>query len=274
MWTRAQLKENAKEKLKRYYWGGFVVTLIFSLIGGGGGGFTSGYNAGLTSMETESVFEYSNEISLTLILIMLIVVMLGLVLGTAFVAFLVNPLSVGVKRYFLMSGVQKTEVSEILYAFKKGAYLNVVKILFLRDLYVGLWSMLFLIPGIIKAYEYSMLPYLLAEDPTMDRKEAFHLSWEMTNGSKGAIFVLDLSFFGWMFLGTLLCGVGTFFVHPYVEATYVELFLALKAKVYYSRPRENTWSGDAQSEYPEYEYPQYETPEEDVRSENDPDNMM
>ena len=56
MWTRAQLKENAKEKLKRYYWGGFVVTLIFSMIGGGGGGFTSGYNASLTSLETESVF--------------------------------------------------------------------------------------------------------------------------------------------------------------------------------------------------------------------------
>lgn len=258
MWTRAQLKENAKEKLKRYYWGGFVVTLIFSLIGGGGGGFTSGYNASLTSLETESVFEYTNEISPTLILLLAIVVLLGLVLGTVFVAFLVNPLSVGVKRYFLMSGVQKTEVSEILYAFKKGAYLNVVKILFLRDLYVSLWSLLFLIPGIIKAYEYSMLPYLLAEDPTMDRREAFRLSWEMTNGDKGAIFVLDLSFFGWMFLGALLCVVGTFFVQPYLEATYVELFLALKAKVYYSRPREDAWSDNTQQEYVQ----------------QDPDNMM
>ena len=113
-----------------------------------------------------------------------------------------------------------------------------VKTMFLVRLYTVLWTLLFVIPGIIKSYEYCMIPYLLAEDPTLNSREAFKLSQEMTSGDKGAISVLELSFLGWSMLAVLLCGIGVFFLNPYIEATFTELFLALKAKVYYRRQQE------------------------------------
>lgn len=240
MWTRAQLKANAKEKLRLYYWSGVIVSLIYSFIGGGFGGFGSGFSSavsggGTATEQLEQTFEYSHEISSTLILILSIVVIIAAIAGTAFSAFLVNPLFVGVKRFFLKSGEQKTELTELLFAFKKGCYLNVVKTMFLRQLYVFLWSLLFIVPGIIKGYEYYMVPYLLAENPEMSSREVFALSREMMAGEKWRTFVLELSFYGWLFLGTLACGIGTIFVTPYMEATFVELFLALKAKIYYRR---------------------------------------
>lgn len=241
MWTRGQLKANAKNKLRLFYWNAFVVSMIHALIGGGssiGTSFTSSMN--LSSLESleDPVFEYTYDMSGTLVAVMIMAAIIAIILSLAFAYFVANPMLVGVKRYYLLSGVQKTPISEIMFAFKKEHYLNVVKTMFLVNLYTGLWTLLFIIPGIIKSYEYSMIPYLLAEDPTLNSKEAFRLSWEMTNGDKAAIFVLELSFLGWSLLAILACGAGVFFLNPYIEATFAELFLALKAKVYYSRQQE------------------------------------
>ena len=64
-------------------------------------------------------------------------------------------------------------------------------------LYTFLWSLLLLIPGIVKAYEYRMVPYLLADYPELSTEEAFRISREMMNGEKMNTFILDLSFIGW-----------------------------------------------------------------------------
>lgn len=238
MWTRSQLKMNAKEKLRIYYWNGLLVSFIYSFIGGGFGGGVSGFsnavNGGGTRFAFEDPgFEYTGDIPDVLIVVLLMALLIGLVAGMAFTAFLVNPLAVGVQRYFLMSGEQRTEISEILFAFRKGHYLNIVKIMFLRQLYTILWTFLFIVPGIVKAYEYYMIPYLLAEDPMISTADAFRLTREMTSGEKLNIFVLELSFFGWICLGVMACGIGVIFVMPYMHATFVELYLALKAKIYY-----------------------------------------
>ncbi|MCI5649263.1 MAG: DUF975 family protein [Fusicatenibacter sp.] len=101
--------------------------------------------------------------------------------------------------------------------------------MFLRDLYIGLWSLLLVIPGIIKSYEYRMVPYLLADCPELDRTEAFRISREMMYGQKMNAFVLDLSFIGWHLLSACTCNlVGVFFTQPYVNTTNAELFLQLK----------------------------------------------
>lgn len=95
-------------------------------------------------------------------------------------------------------------------------------------LYTTLWSLLFIIPGIIKAYEYSMIPYLLAENPNMSKQEAFAISKELMDGNKFNAFVLDLSFILWNFVGALALGLpGVFFVNPYVQLTNVELYVKL-----------------------------------------------
>ena len=80
-------------------------------------------------------------------------------------------------------------------------------------------------PGIVKSYEYRMVPYILAENPGMNRSEAFAISKQMMNGQKWDVFVLDLSFIGWHLLSGITLGiVGIFWVNPYVQATNAELY--------------------------------------------------
>ena len=94
------------------------------------------------------------------------------------------------------------------------------------------YSKLFIIPGIIKSYEYCMVPYILAENPQISCERAFELSRQMTKGEKWKIFVLGLSFIGWVIVGMLCCCVGQFFVQPYIEATYAELYQVMREKAH------------------------------------------
>ena len=95
-----------------------------------------------------------------------------------------------------------------------------------------LLSILCMIPMIYKSLQLMLVPYLLAENPYMSSRRARQLSAAMTQGEKGRIFVLGLSFLGWALLGALLCGIGTLFVSPYIQATYAELYAALRAKAF------------------------------------------
>ena len=143
-------------------------------------------------------------------------------------AFLLNPLEAGGSRFFLRNLNTKAEVKELAYCYDHG-YMNVVKTIFFKDLYTILWSLLFIIPGIVKAYEYRMMPYILAEHPEMPVKEVFAKSREMMRGQKWRAFVLDLSFIGWGLLSALTLGLlGIFYVHPYRFCTNAELYHTLK----------------------------------------------
>lgn len=77
----------------------------------------------------------------------------------------------------------------LLDGFKSGHYGNVVKTMFFYDLYIALWSLLLVVPGIIKSYEYRMVPYILAENPGMDSKQVFEISKRMMNGQKMETFI-------------------------------------------------------------------------------------
>lgn len=142
--------------------------------------------------------------------------------------FLLNPLEVGIKRFFVQNLKEMANIREICYAFDH-SYLNCVKTLFFRDLYIFLWSLLLVIPGIIKAYEYRMIPYILGENPSISRAEAFAMSSSMMQGNKWKTFVLDLSFVGWYILNGLSLGIlGIFYLNPYVNQTSAALYLRLK----------------------------------------------
>ena len=109
-------------------------------------------------------------------------------------------------------------------------YGNVVLTQFLRNLYIFLWSLLFVIPGIVRAYGYFAVPYILAENPNMDHKRALELSRQMTMGFKGELFVTDLSFLGWHLLNALTVGIlGIFYVTPYLNGTKAEIYRFLRA---------------------------------------------
>ena len=162
--------------------------------------------------------------ALTFLVVMTTVTAIVLLLD----AFIVNPIEMGCNKFFLRNLDEEAEISNVSYAFDH-SYKNVVGVMFRRDIAIALWSMLFVIPGIIKSYEYRMIPYLLAEHPEMSWKDAFAESKEMMSGNKWKAFVLDLSFIGWHLLSILTLGLlSIFYVNPYKFATNAALYERLK----------------------------------------------
>ena len=151
-------------------------------------------------------------------------VAIGTLVGVAVNVFITAPLETGASRYFLESTQERLNFGNLFYAFTSGKYGNIVFVNFLF-----LWSLLLVIPGIVMGYAYSMVPYLLAENPALDYRRALSLSKDMTQGHKWDIFVLELSFIGWFLLGALACGLGTLFVNPYYHSTRAQLYVALRA---------------------------------------------
>lgn len=222
MWTRAELKERAKAAFSQGYWKLVLVGWIATL--------GSGSSSSSSDYETSDVV--STDFLTELLELLPIIIGIGSVIFIIAIlvsVFLLNPIQVGTSRFFLKSLTEDTPIREVLYAFDHG-YMNVVKIIFLRNLKTFLWSLLLIIPGIVKAYEYRMIPYLLAENPELTSEEAFRLSRQMMDGQKFDTFVLDWSFFGWFILVAISCGlVGIFYVNPYVELTNAALYDTLSA---------------------------------------------
>ena len=149
-------------------------------------------------------------------------------IAIAFYAFIFNPALVGAQRFFLRNLNRPAEIKEIAYAYDNN-YLETVKTIFMRDLFIFLWSLLLIVPGIIKSYEYRMIPYLMAEDPTLTRQRAFEESKRMMTGQKWNTFVLDLSFLGWYILSALTLGIlAIFYVGPYQSLTNAALYEKLR----------------------------------------------
>lgn len=101
---------------------------------------------------------------------------------------------------------------------------------FLRELYIVLWSLLFIIPGIIKGFSYAMTPFILAENPNLTASQAIRLSEEMMDGHKADLFILDLSFIGWNFLALLTLNLGNIALNPYRNAAYAAFYRQLQAE--------------------------------------------
>lgn len=251
MWTRAQLKDNAKSALKPTYWLSFVVCILPTAIAGiffyiifsflGLGQMATSYSY---SYNYSYSYGYSLNAGGTFISFLL------LILASIF---LLSPLIVGSARFFIRAAQGDCQITYLFSVFEKKNYMNIVKVMFMQSLYVFLWSLLFVVPGIIKSYQYYMVPYLLAENPEMNYKDALALSTAMTNGEKMNIFVLELSFLGWAMLGSMLCYVGNLFLYPYMNATYAQLYFALKAKMsggYYQPQYASGYNGG--SSYPNY----------------------
>jgi hypothetical protein len=162
--------------------------------------------------------------------VVVVIVVTGVVIALAFVfdAFIVNTLELGCDRFFFKNLDEPANFSNIVHAFDHN-YMNTVKTMFCKDIFTVLWSMLFIIPGIIKSYEYRMIPYILADNPDMDRKAVFALSKELMTGNKWKAFVLDLSFIGWELLSILTCGIlSVFYVNPYIFSTNAALYEKLR----------------------------------------------
>lgn len=208
--TFAELKTRAKTVLKSNYWYSFGVCILVSLI-------TSLANSVAAIMDIVNSDASSTVTTISAILQILV---------TVFVTF---PLSVGTCRFFIKSTADTPDVYELFFPYKNNLG-NVISINIFVAIYTFLWSLLFIIPGIIKSLQYSMIPYILAENPAMDRRRAFEVTKALTDGNKGRLFLFALSFIGWILLSCITFGIGFLFLDPYMSAAYTQLYFDLKAE--------------------------------------------
>ncbi len=232
MWIRGDLKTRAKEALRANgYWIALAVVVIITVLTGlFSGAGRSGRGPMLEYRLDQS--DLSRFMRFGWGMFPINPAWMGLIgiVATAYAIFVAFPLQVGKSRFFLEHRVRTSSIGTIFWPFMKPGYLNVVKTMFLQGLFIFLWSLLFIIPGIIKAYQYILAPYIMAENPDIEWRRALELSRRMTDGCKFDIFVLQISFIGWYLLGLIALVVGTLFVTTYVEATMAELYAALRVK--------------------------------------------
>lgn len=225
MWTRKELKDQAKAGLKRNYWKsvflGFLVTLMY----------VAAANNAKGSMDNETISASfvglsSGEI-LSVLGLLFSAALVGNLITAVIHAIIYNPLKVGISAFCM----EAVEGEAPLKAIGKGytsKFFGNVWVLFLRDLFVMLWSLLLVVPGIIKSYEYRLVEYICAENEGISPKEAMAKSKALMQGQKWNAFVLDLSFLGWNILNSLTFGIlGVFYVQPYQMLTNAALYKKL-----------------------------------------------
>lgn len=217
MWNRQELKQQAKIIMKRNYWKMFVISLLTTLLSGE---TIAAARSALEPSQSGVEVDFSN-------LLITLASIAGLI-PVIYRIFVANVISVGNANYYIQNHNENPPLSTVFNAFKRN-YLNIVKIMLIRDIKLILWTFLLVVPGIIKNYEYCMIPYILAENPDISTNDAFVQTKQMTTGQKMDIFILELSFIGWRILGIICCGIGSLFVNPYVDATDAELYYSLKS---------------------------------------------
>jgi uncharacterized membrane protein len=110
-----------------------------------------------------------------------------------------------------------------------GNYWHKVGAMILSYVLVFLWTLLFFIPGFIKTFSYAMTPYILDENPELGPSEAIHRSRLMMKGHKFDLFWLWLSFIGWGILNIFTCGIGSFWLMPYMYTSTAAFYQEVKA---------------------------------------------
>lgn len=266
MFDRKVLKQRAKMVLSQSFLMSAVACAIVSLLSGG---FIT-YN--LQNVSNSSFDGMSNvRIAATFAVVGII-----LIFSAAFSIFVVAPLKVGLRRFMLSAADGDANLEYLMFPFRNN-YKNIVLVTFVKNLYIGLWSMLIfiplsigvwgyfdeinqliigvqndsvmaaialmmttgilslvmivsLIPAIIKELQYSLVEYLLAENPDMGVRETIGKSKELMVGNKWAYVKLIFSFVGWQLLASFVCCIGGFILAPYMEATYTQMYLEISGQ--------------------------------------------
>lgn len=193
---RIRIKENGKLHYQNNKWQNVLVILINTLIVGG----------------VQVVVNLSGDDWVLAMFMSLVSIAVSLLV--------VNVITLGSMTWFHRA--IKTEglnMEEMFWPFKEDYGGNVL-MMFLISLYTALWSMLFVVPGIVKGYSYSLAMYIKSENPNIPASKAIELSTRMTNGHKMDLFALDMSFIGWAILSAFTLNIlGILYVIPYQYAS-------------------------------------------------------
>ena len=193
MFNRAEIKQLAKSQLKGKWGGGVLITFIYLVI----------------SIATSFWNELIQGLGVTSILI-------------------AAPLAIGLYIAFVnfVKGGNKIEVGDLFKGFN--IYWKSLGMMLWYILWIFLWMLLLVVPAIIKSIAYSQCFFIIADNPNVKVKDALKISMKMTQGYKWQIFVMGLSFLGWMLLCLLTLGIGFFWLQPYMVTAFTNLFFKLK----------------------------------------------
>lgn len=195
----SEIRAKSRSILEGNWGNAVIVVLVFGLITGVGSSFSAGFRTG-NGQNIPAAFAG-------------IAVFLSF-LATIYSILVANVLTYGYSIVYLkLCREGKVLFENLFLGFKD--YGRVVIVMFLKNLFIFLWSLLFIIPGIIKAYAYSMTEFIIADNPSMDALSAITKSKEIMSGQKGKLFILDLSLIGWWFLSLFTCGIGYLWLASY-----------------------------------------------------------
>lgn len=202
---------------------GFIASLfgVYTALG------TSG--SGSSNTSSEELLEsgmFSEEVIVVIAVVLAVVALIALAL--ALVQFIVGgAVTLGYVKFNLdLVDGKDAQFSDLFSQFDRFGAGFVMQLL--RSIFIFLWSLLLLIPGIIATYRYAMAPYILYENPNMSASEAIEASKQLMDGNKGRLFCLNLSFIGWDILCVFTLGIGYLWLKPYREAAYAAFYREIK----------------------------------------------
>lgn len=171
----------------------------------------------------------------TWLFMVLVVLVTGAILSVSGIIFigpllLIGPISIGICSYTLhvvRNTEKKNKIDPLLDGFR-GSVGNSILVGLLATIFTALWSLLFVIPGIVKAIAYSQCYFIALEHPEYDANTCITESRKMMNGHKWEYFCLQFSFIGWMIVGACCLGVGTLWVSAYMNAANAAFYEDLK----------------------------------------------
>ncbi len=201
-----------------------VVTLVAALLGG----LLTGSMGGSANLDTDVLQQLPDGVQRVLAIYLLVAGSIGTVLGL--VQFIVGgTVQLGYCKYLLkLHDGEEGELKDLFSEFDRFGDGFILSLL--TSIYIFLWTLLFIIPGIIAALKYAMAPFIMAENPGMKPSEAITASKEMMDGHKADLFTLDLSFIGWAILSALTLGIGSLWLNPYMNMSYAVFYRDLCPK--------------------------------------------
>lgn len=220
----------AREALSGRWLTAVIAGLVAALLGAVS---SSGpeFNIELSESGTNASFSFGNfdlgsldpESSAVLSGVLTAVVIVVLLLAVVFL-FLGSVVGLGYSRFNLdlVDRQREPELNTLFSYFSH--WRTAVAASLLQTLYILAWSLLFIIPGILAAYSYSMTGYILAEHPQMTASDAIRYSKDMMYGNRWRLFCLELSFIGWDLLNMLTLGIGTLWLRPYKQAAIAAFY--------------------------------------------------
>lgn len=233
--TSSDFRQRAREALQGNWFVAVIAAFIASLLGGisSGGGFSLDFTIteDMTDAELEALMAQlgiNEEILTTFLIIIGVFAVIGFVYSIICLI-IGSGVSVGYAQLNLdLVDKGHTSVGTIFSRFDQWKTALVARILV--GLRVMLWTLLFIIPGIIESYSYAMVSFVMADNPYMTAREAMAESKRLMKGNRWRLFCLSFSFFGWAMLSVLTLGIGSLWLTPYMQASFAAFYRQIKAE--------------------------------------------